>query len=525
MLFSAKIFFAITAESEGSNPHIVCFSIKLDSQKSAIFFRFTHYSRKDTPTSPCTVWTENGACCFFLAESQTFGYFRSVIHYFCSMIDKTVFENKTAAYYTLGCKLNFAETSAIGRLLSEQGVRRARSGEQADICVVNTCTVTELADKKCRQAIRRISRQHPQAFVVVTGCYAQLKPEEIARIEGVDLVLGAEQKPDILSYLKRLDKAQTSVVATSQTADIRAFAPSCSSDDRTRHFLKVQDGCDYYCSYCTIPFARGRSRNGSIADMLRQAEEVVRRGGKEIVLTGVNIGDFGKSTQETFIDLVRALDEVEGVARYRISSIEPNLITDELIAFVAGSKRFAPHFHIPLQSGSDTVLEWMRRRYDAALFRHKVETIRKWMPDAFIGLDVIVGMRGETDELFEESCAFIRSLDVTRLHVFSYSERPGTQALKIAHTVHPKIRQARSRLLTELSETLQQAFYTRHIGRTANVLFEHTNKGGLMYGFTENYIKVEALCDSATTNEISRVILGGWNRGQTALTCRKPQNP
>jgi threonylcarbamoyladenosine tRNA methylthiotransferase MtaB len=437
------------------------------------------------------------------------------------MIDKTVFENKTAAYYTLGCKLNFAETSAIGRLLGEQGVRRIRNGEKADICVVNTCSVTELADKKCRQAIRRISKQHPDAFVVVTGCYAQLRSEEVARIEGVDLVLGAEQKGDLLQHLGNLGKTPAGAVVTSQTKDIHTFAPSCSSDDRTRHFLKVQDGCDYYCTYCTIPFARGRSRNGSIADMVRQAGEVVCRGGKEIVLTGVNIGDFGKSTGETFIDLIRALDEVEGVARYRISSIEPNLITDEVIAFVARSRRFAPHFHIPLQSGSDTVLNLMRRKYDSALFRYKVEKIKAMIPDAFIGVDVIVGARGETDELFDESRAFIHSLDIAQLHVFSYSERPGTQALKIIHAVDPKTKHARSRQLLDISDTKLHAFYARHIGRRAGVLFEHTRKGGLMHGFTENYIKVEIPYDGALANNICQVVLAGWNNEQTALTCKR----
>ncbi|MDR2388493.1 MAG: tRNA (N(6)-L-threonylcarbamoyladenosine(37)-C(2))-methylthiotransferase MtaB [Tannerellaceae bacterium] len=431
------------------------------------------------------------------------------------MIDKTIFENKTAAYYTLGCKLNFAETSTIGRLLGEQGVRRVRNGEKADICVVNTCTVTELADKKCRQAIRRIHKLHPNAFVVVTGCYAQLKPEEVASIEGVDLVLGAEQKTDILSYLNRPGKT----VITSKIRDIHTFAPSCSSDDRTRHFLKVQDGCDYFCSYCTIPFARGRSRNGSIADMVKQAEEVVRQGGKEIVLTGVNIGDFGKTTNETFLNLIRALDEVEGIARYRISSIEPNLITDEMIAFVARSKRFAPHFHIPLQSGSDAVLKEMRRKYDTALFRYKVEKIKEMIPEAFIGADVIVGARGETNELFDETYTFIRSLDIARLHVFCYSERPGTQALEITHRVSPQTKQARSRLLLDLSEDKHRAFYTRHIGCRADVLFEHQHKDGRMYGFTQNYIKVETPCRETTPNEVTRVILTGWNPAQTALTC------
>ncbi len=435
------------------------------------------------------------------------------------MIDNSIFENKKAAYYTLGCKLNFAETSAIGKLLSEQGIRKVREGEVADICVVNTCSVTELADKKCRQTIRRIGKEHPGAFVVVTGCYAQLKSDEVAHIEGVDLVLGAEQKLDILSYLNDLKKTnEAGAVVSSASRDIRTFTPSCSADDRTRHFLKVQDGCDYFCSYCTIPFARGRSRNGTIASMVEQAQEVTRQGGKEIVLTGVNIGDFGKTTGEHFIDLIRALDEVEGIERYRISSIEPNLITDEAIDFVATSKRFAPHFHIPLQSGSDAVLKLMRRRYDTSLFRHKIEKIKAIMPDAFIGVDVIVGTRGETDDYFEEARAFIESLDVTQLHVFSYSERPGTQALKIDYVVGPKVKHARSQVLLDMSDRKLHAFYDAHRGRTAKVLFEHTQKEGLMHGFTENYIKVEAPFDAALVNETRSIRLGEWNDDHTALT-------
>lgn len=436
------------------------------------------------------------------------------------MIDKTVFENKTAAYYTLGCKLNFAETSTIGKVLTEQGIRTARAGEKADICVVNTCSVTEQADKKCRQALRRISKQHPGAFVVVTGCYAQLKPEEVAHIEGVDLVLGAEQKLDILTYLDDLKKKDSDgAIIASESKDIRTFSPSCSADDRTRHFLKVQDGCDYYCSYCTIPFARGRSRNGTIDSMVEQAREVARKGGKEIVLTGVNIGDFGKSTGETFLDLIRALDEVEGIVRYRISSIEPNLITDEVIEFVASSKRFAPHFHIPLQSGSDEMLKLMRRRYDTALFRHKIEKIKWIMPHAFIGVDVIVGMRGETDELFNETYTFIESLDISQLHVFSYSERPGTQALKIEHSVNPKVKHARSKKLLDLSERKLHVFYNAHMEKQAVVLFEHTRKKGMMYGFTENYIKVEMPYDKSLVNETLHILLGAWNRNFSTLTC------
>lgn len=435
------------------------------------------------------------------------------------MIDTTVFENKIAAYYTLGCKLNFAETSTIGKVLAEKGIRKARAGEKAHICVVNTCSVTELADKKCRQAIRKINKQHPGSFVVVTGCYAQLKPEEVASIKGVDLVLGAEQKLDILEHLENLDKKSSGgTIVTSKTKDIRLFTPSCSSDDRTRHFLKVQDGCDYFCSFCTIPFARGRSRNGTIASMVGQARDVVRKGGKEIVLTGVNIGDFGRTTGETFIDLIRALDEVEGIERYRISSIEPNLITDEAIDFVAASKRFAPHFHIPLQSGSDAVLKLMRRRYDTALFKHKVEKIRQVIPNAFIGVDVIVGTRGETDEYFDEAFRFIESLGISQLHVFSYSERPGTQALKIDYAVDAKTKHRRSQSLLDLSERKLHGFYGSYIGKEATVLFEHTRKGELMHGFTENYIKVEAPYDGSLINTPRKVILADWNEDKSALT-------
>ena len=436
------------------------------------------------------------------------------------MIDTTIFENKTAAYYTLGCKLNFAETSTIGKTLAAAGVRKAREGERADICVINTCSVTELADKKCRQAIRRIHKEHPGAFVVATGCYAQLKPEEVAAIEGVDLVLGAEQKLDILQYINSLQKCgedEAGRVAVTPSKDIRRFSPSCSADDRTRHFLKVQDGCDYFCSYCTIPFARGRSRNGSIASLVRQAEEVAREGGREIVLTGVNIGDFGKTTGESFLDLLRTLDGLEEVDRFRVSSIEPNLITDEAIDFVAGSRSFMPHFHIPLQSGSDSVLKLMRRRYDTALFRHKIEKIKQVLPEAFIGVDVIVGTRGETAAYFEETRRFLEDLDITQLHVFSYSERPGTMALRIDNPVPPEEKHRRSQVLLELSERKLAAFYEAHIGETARVLVEHTLHGEWMHGFTENYIKVELPYDERLSNEVRSVRLGGWNEDRSAL--------
>lgn len=433
------------------------------------------------------------------------------------MIDTTVFQNKTAVYYTLGCKLNFSETSTIGKILREAGVRTARKGESADICIINTCSVTEVADKKCRQAIHRFVKHHPDAFVVVTGCYAQLKPDNVAKIKGVDLVLGAEQKGELLQYLGDLQKNKEGEAYASATKDIRSFAPSCSRGDRTRFFLKVQDGCDYFCSYCTIPFARGRSRNGTIASMVEQAEQAAAEGGKEIVLTGVNIGDFGKTTGENFLDLVKALDMVKGIERYRISSVEPNLLTDEIIEYVAQSRRFMPHFHIPLQSGSDEVLKLMRRRYDTDLFASKVKKIKETMPDAFIGVDVIVGTRGETEELFEEAYRFISGLDVTQLHVFSYSERPGTQALKIDHIVTPDEKHKRSQSLLALSDVKTQDFYARYIGQTMLVLLEKSKADAPMHGFTANYIRVEVENDESLDNRIVEVLLGEFNEDKSAL--------
>lgn len=407
------------------------------------------------------------------------------------MIDHTQFEHKTAAYFTLGCKLNFAETSTIGKQLEEHGIRPVRKGEKADICVVNTCSVTELADKKCRQIIRKLIKEHPGAFVVVTGCYAQLKPEDVAKIPDVDLVLGSNQKMDIPAHLGDLKKKEKGEIYKSSKIDFKNFVPSCSSDDRTRHFLKVQDGCDYFCTYCTIPIARGRSRSGTVAQIVEQAKKVVADGGKEIVLTGVNIGDFGKNTDETFFDLVKALDNVEGIDRFRISSIEPNLLTDEIIKFVSTSKRIAPHFHIPLQSGSNEVLELMKRKYNRELFASKVAIIKDLMPQAFIGIDVIVGVRGESDEYFEDAYQFIHELDFSQLHVFSYSERPNTQALKIENPVSPQTKQARSKRLLDVSDKKLHQFYEKHLGEVHHVLFEHTQQTDFMHGFTENYIKVQ----------------------------------
>ena len=433
------------------------------------------------------------------------------------MIDTTVFQDKKAAYYTLGCKLNFSETSTIGKMLKEAGVRTVRKGEKADICVINTCSVTEVADKKCRQAIHRLVKNHPGAFVVVTGCYAQLKPEQVASIEGVDVVLGAEQKGELMHYLGNLQKHDKGEAHTSAFKDIRSFAPSCSRGDRTRYFLKVQDGCDYFCSYCTIPFARGRSRNGKIEDIVAQARQAAAEGGKEIVIAGVNIGDFGKSTGETFFDLVKELDKVEGIERYRISSIEPNLLTDEIIEYVAKSRAFMPHFHIPLQSGCDEVLKLMRRRYDTALFAHKIQKIKEVMPHAFIGVDVIVGTRGETEEYFNQAYEFLKGLDVTQLHVFSYSERPGTQALKIDHVVSADEKHRRSQMLLALSEEKTKAFYEAHIGRESVVLMEKSKAGTPMHGFTDNYVRVELPHDNSLDNQLLRVRMGGFNEDGTAL--------
>lgn len=423
------------------------------------------------------------------------------------MIDDTVFNGGTVEYHTLGCKLNFAETSTIGKILSDRGFHTTRAGEIPDIVVVNTCSVTELADKKGRQLIRRLVKKYPDALMVVTGCYAQLKGNEIAEIPGVDIVLGSEQKLEIARYIDEWrDKREQSVVITPHNM-IRRFGASCSRGDRTRYFLKVQDGCDYYCSYCTIPIARGRSRSGSIESMVEQARQVAAEGGKEIIITGVNIGDFGKGTDHNFFDLVKALDEVDGIERYRISSIEPNLLTDEIIEWVAQSRRFMPHFHIPLQSGCDEVLKIMRRHYDTALYASKIEKIRSIIPDAFIGVDLIVGMRGETPEFFEQSLQFCRSIDVSRLHVFPYSERPGTRALGIDYVVSPQEKSLRAHKMLALSDEKLRNFTSRFIGTSRPVLFEQPPKGHPMHGFTDNYLRVETTYNPALVNNIAVVSL------------------
>ena len=448
------------------------------------------------------------------------------------MIDTSAFQGKKAAYYTLGCKLNFSETSTFAKALQEMGVVTAEKGEKADLCLINTCSVTDVADQKCRHVIHHMVRENPGAFVVVTGCYAQLKPETISKIEGVDLVLGSNEKANLVQYL---NDAWTSSLQRGteegehlhefhhvKTKDIKTFQPSCSRGNRTRYFLKVQDGCNYFCTYCTIPYARGFSRNPSIASLVEQAEQAASEGGKEIVLTGVNIGDFGETTHEKFIDLVKALDQVKGIERFRISSLEPDLCSDELIEYCAQSRAFMPHFHIPLQSGSDEVLKLMHRRYDTALFAHKINLIKEKMPDAFIGVDVMVGCRGEKPEYFENCYDFLNSLPVTQLHVFPYSERPGTSALAIPYVVTDQERKKRSHRLLELSEHKTQDFYAQYIGQEVEVLFEKASKGKAMHGFTKNYIRVELSPKEAREeydNEIIRVKLVGFNHDKSALKC------
>lgn len=450
------------------------------------------------------------------------------------MINTSVFQNKKAAYFTLGCKLNFSETSTFGKMLADLGVRIAGEGDVADICLVNTCSVTEVADHKCRQAIHRLVRNNPGAFVIVTGCYAQLESESVSKIEGVDLVLGSDEKANLIQFLSDAWTAKESAAEFNEdgkveslheyhsvkTKMIKSFAPSCSRGNRTRYFLKVQDGCDYYCTYCTIPYARGNSRNPTIASLVAQAEEAAREGGKEIVLTGVNIGDFGKTTGESFLDLCKALDKVEGIERYRISSMEPDLLSDELIDFCSQSRAFMPHFHIPLQSGSDDVLKLMHRRYDKTLFAHKIELIKQKMPDAFIGVDVMVGCRGETPECFEECYEFLDDVDVTQLHVFPYSERPGTAALRIPYVVNDAEKKVRSKRLLDLSEQKRIEFYARYIGTEQEVLFEKAARGKAMHGFTSNYVRVELpakLAKEEYDNQILRVRMGEFNRDKSAL--------
>lgn len=451
------------------------------------------------------------------------------------MIDTSAFQGKTAKYFTLGCKLNFSETSTFGQMLQEMGVRTADKTEKADLCLINTCSVTEVADSKCRQAIRKMVKENPDSFVIVTGCYAQLEAETVAKIEGVDLVLGSNEKANLIDYLSnawsnQLNKSDIKEEKHGhcgefhavKTKDIKTFQHSCSKGNRTRYFLKVQDGCNYYCTYCTIPFARGNSRNPSIASLVEQARKAAAEGGKEIVITGVNIGDFGQTTGERFIDLVKALDSVEEIKRYRISSLEPDLIDEELIEYCAKSRAFMPHFHIPLQSGSDSVLKLMHRHYDTQLFIDKIQLIKRLMPDAFLGIDVMVGTRGETPEYFEETYRLLDSLPVTQLHVFPYSERPGTAALKIPYVVDAKDKKKRSQRLLDMSDEKTQAFYASHIGQEKEVLFEKAPRGKAMHGFTDNYVRVElpaAQSKEEYDNEITMVRLKGFNHDKSALIC------
>lgn len=446
-------------------------------------------------------------------------------------------------FVTLGCKLNFAESSAIGKALLEQGHTRAKQGEEADICVINTCSVTDNADHKDRQAINRIHRQNPNAIIIVTGCYAQLQPEQIAQIEGVDYVLGQNEKYDIPALVQALEsdvtkatmgrsqselldapmellargdearrrEAEVSVCAIREVDD---FHGAYSKDDRTRCFLKVQDGCNYFCTYCTIPYARGKSRNPAISDIIKDAQEAIGQGAKEIILTGVNIGDFGRSTGETFLELLCALDRLEARGekakdyRIRISSCEPNLLTDEIIDFVAQSKHFAPHFHIPLQSGSNEVLKIMKRRYTRELFEERVNHIKQVMPHAFIGVDCMVGVRGETEECFNDYVEFIKRLNVSQLHVFTYSERANTRMLELDVCIVPKAeRQRRSKILHQISEEKTQTFYAEQTGREAVVLWESKKEGDLMAGFTENYVKVHRTYDKEKVNSFESIRL------------------
>lgn len=416
---------------------------------------------------------------------------------------------KKVAFYTLGCKLNFSETSTIARLFEDAGFAKVEFEETPDVYVINTCSVTENADKKCKQLVKRAQKINPESFIVIVGCYAQLKPEEIAKISGVDMVLGANEKFNILEHLEnkdsKLEKAEVSFDNIKNTKD---FVPSYSFGDRTRSFLKVQDGCDYFCTFCTIPLARGKSRNASVAETVLEAEKIAQTAVKEVVLTGVNIGDFGQGEGENFFDLIKELDNVNGIDRFRISSIEPNLLSNEIIDFcLKDSKRFVPHFHIPLQSGSDRLLKLMRRKYERALYAERVAQIKSIRPDACIGVDVIVGFPGETDEDFIESVNFLKDLDISYLHVFTYSERANTGAPKLGEKVPMEVRRERSKQLHLLSDRKKRQFYTENIGTERTVLFEHEEDEGIMYGFTENYVKVKFPYQQELTNTFQKIRL------------------
>ena len=415
---------------------------------------------------------------------------------------------KRVSFHTLGCKLNFSESSTLAREFEQGGFVRVEPSEPTDIAVINSCSVTEHADKKCRNIIRKIHRRNPNAIIAVTGCYAQLKPNDIAAIEGVDIVLGNNDKGDLYRRVVELSEKRGAAQVYSCTVDeISRFFAAYSSGDRTRSFLKVQDGCDYKCAYCTIHYARGSSRNMPIADLVREAEEIAAMGQREIVITGVNTGDFGRTTGERFIDLLRALDGVEGIDRYRISSIEPNLITDEIIEFCHSSKKFVPHFHIPLQSGSTRILGLMRRRYTAEKYRERIAKIRELMPDAFLGVDVIVGFPGEGEEEFMETYRLLEEVGASYLHIFPFSERPGTPAVAMPNKVQSRISTERVSRLEELSDVLYKSFATKYLGSEREVLFESTDRHGMMYGYTDNYLRAKCKYDTSKINQICMVRL------------------
>ena len=414
---------------------------------------------------------------------------------------------KKVFFYTLGCKLNFAETSHISKLLVDNGFSVARKGEAADVCIVNTCSVTDTADRKCRQAIHKIVSDNPNAFIIVTGCYAQVNPSEIEQIDGVDLVLGAKEKFDILKVMHLLEsKEQFERIQVNDIKSNNSFTPIFSAGDRTRYFLKVQDGCDYYCTYCTIPFARGKSRSASVAHTMQTINKALEQGAKEIILTGVNIGDFGRGSNERFIDLVKAIDKLTAEVRVRISSVEPNLLEEAIIDIVASSKIIAPHFHIPLQSGSNRVLSLMGRRYTREVFGQKVSLIKRLIPDAFIGVDVIVGMRGETADMFDETLAFLGDTPFSELHIFPYSEREGTKALSIKPIVSQSEKKRRSELLHNLSDSRIADFYRSQRGKTKTVLWETTKNPKAMNGYTENYLLVSAEMEQEKINTFQKIV-------------------
>lgn len=414
---------------------------------------------------------------------------------------------KKVFFYTLGCKLNFAETSHISKLLVDNGFSVARKGEAADVCIVNTCSVTDTADRKCRQAIHKIVSDNPNAFIIVTGCYAQVNPSEIEQIDGVDLVLGAKEKFDILKVMHLLEsKEQFERIQVDDIKSNNSFTPIFSAGDRTRYFLKVQDGCDYYCTYCTIPFARGKSRSASVAHTMKTIDKALEQGAKEIILTGVNIGDFGRGSNERFIDLIKAIDKLTAEVRVRISSVEPNLLEEAIIDIVASSKIIAPHFHIPLQSGSNRVLSLMGRRYTREVFGQKVSLIKRLIPDAFIGVDVIVGMRGETPDMFDETLSFLGDTPFSELHIFPYSEREGTKALSIKPIVSQSEKKRRSELLHNLSDSRIADFYHSQRGKTKTVLWETTKNPKAMNGYTENYLLVSAEMEQEKINTFQKIV-------------------